>query len=82
MPRSTLRLIALTTTALLATATPAAATRYVEGAPGAGDPFYPYGGNVTTDDFIELSERESGEELDDFFEIWLSTNGRPEPGSW
>ena len=40
------------------------------------------GGNVTTDDFIELSERESGEELDEFFEIWLSTDGRPEPGSW
>ena len=42
MTGSTLRLIVLTTTALLATATPAAATRYVEGAPGAGDPFYPY----------------------------------------
>ncbi len=40
------------------------------------------GGNVTTDDFIELSERESGEELDEFFKIWLSRDGRPEPGSW
>jgi hypothetical protein len=27
------------------TAAPAAATRYVEGAPGAGDPFYPMAGN-------------------------------------
>jgi len=82
MTRSTLRLIVLTTTALLATATPAAATRYVEGAPGAGDPFYPYGGNVTTADFIALAEEESGQELDEFFEIWLSRDGRPEPGSW
>jgi aminopeptidase N len=40
------------------------------------------GGNVTTADFIELSERISGQELDEFFEIWLETDGRPEPGSW
>jgi aminopeptidase N len=40
------------------------------------------GGNVTTADFIALSERESGQQLDEFFEIWLETDGRPEPGSW
>jgi aminopeptidase N len=40
------------------------------------------GGNVTTADFVELAEEESGEELDEFFEIWLSTDGRPAPGSW
>ncbi len=40
------------------------------------------GGNVTTDDFIALSERESGQELDQFFKIWLKAEGRPEPGSW
>jgi aminopeptidase N len=40
------------------------------------------GGNVTTADFIALSERESGQELDEFFDIWLETDGRPEPGSW
>jgi aminopeptidase N len=40
------------------------------------------GGNVTTADFIALSERVSGQELDAFFEIWLETPGRPAPGSW
>ena len=40
------------------------------------------GGNVTTADFVALAEEESGQELDEFFEIWLSRDGRPEPGSW
>jgi hypothetical protein len=36
------------------------------------------GGNVTTDDFIELAEKVSGAELSDLFETWLFTPGRPE----
>ncbi|MGI8460086.1 MAG: M1 family metallopeptidase [Solirubrobacterales bacterium] len=35
-------------------------------------------GNVTTDDFIALAERESGEELSEFFDIWLFRKGKPE----
>ena len=34
-------------------------------------------GNVTTADFIELSERESGQQLDQFFQVWLYTPGKP-----
>jgi aminopeptidase N len=34
-------------------------------------------GNVTTDDFIALAERESGVQLDDFFDVWLYTPGKP-----
>ena len=34
-------------------------------------------GNVTTDDFIALSERESKMDLDAFFEAWLTTPGKP-----
>ena len=45
MTRSTIRLVALTAAAFLAIAAPAAAARYVAGAPGAGDPFYPFSGN-------------------------------------
>jgi aminopeptidase N len=45
MPRRTLALIALASAALLAAAAPAAATRYVEGSPGLGDPYYPLAGN-------------------------------------
>ena len=36
------------------------------------------GGNVTTDDFIALSESVSGEDLDALFETWLFTPGRPD----
>jgi aminopeptidase N len=36
--------------------------------------------NVTTADFIAHAERESGQELDDFFRVWLYEEGRPE--SW
>jgi len=34
-------------------------------------------GNVTTDDFIALAERECGVRLDDFFDVWLFTPGKP-----
>ncbi len=37
-------------------------------------------GNVSTADFIALAERESGQELNDFFQVWLYEEGRPE--SW
>jgi aminopeptidase N len=35
-------------------------------------------GNVTTADFIGLAERESGQQLDDFFQVWLYEEGRPD----
>ena len=34
-------------------------------------------GNVSTADFIELSERRSGEQLDDFFQVWLYEPVKP-----
>lgn len=34
-------------------------------------------GLATTDEFIALSERVSGEQLDDLFDAWLFTKGRP-----
>ena len=34
-------------------------------------------GNVTTADFIALSERESGQQLDAFFDVWLYRPGKP-----
>ena len=40
---------------------------------------------VTTEDFIALVKRESDvpdAELDQFFQVWLYEDGRPEPGSW
>jgi aminopeptidase N len=37
-------------------------------------------GNVTTRDFIRLAEQISGQDLDDFFQVWLFEEGRPE--SW
>jgi len=37
-------------------------------------------GNVTTADLVALAERESGQQLDEFFDIWLF---RPvKPTSW
>jgi hypothetical protein len=36
------------------------------------------GGNVTTDMFIRLSERVSGQQLDELFGAWLFTPGKPE----
>jgi aminopeptidase N len=38
--------------------------------------------NVTTADFIALAERKSRQQLDDFFQLWLYTAGKPAPGSW
>jgi aminopeptidase N len=35
-------------------------------------------GNVTTADFIALAERETGEQLDVFFDDWLYEEGRPQ----
>jgi aminopeptidase N len=34
-------------------------------------------GNVSTADFIELSERKSGEQLDEFFNVWLYVPEKP-----
>ena len=34
-------------------------------------------GNVTTEDFIALAERESGQQLDAFFDVWLYQPGKP-----
>jgi aminopeptidase N len=36
------------------------------------------GGTVSTDDFIALAERVSGDELDDLFNAWLFTGTKPE----
>ena len=36
------------------------------------------GDNVTTDEFIALAEKISGQELDELFETWLFTPGKPE----
>jgi aminopeptidase N len=34
-------------------------------------------GNVTTAQFIALAERISGQQLDQFFDVWLYEEGRP-----
>ncbi len=34
-------------------------------------------GNATIDDFIALAERESGQDLSRFFDVWLFQNGKP-----
>ena len=39
-------------------------------------------GNATTEDFIELAEAASGQQLDTFFDIWLFQPTKPAPGSW
>jgi aminopeptidase N len=36
--------------------------------------------NVVTADFIALAERDSGQQLDQFFDVWLYQEGRP--SSW
>lgn len=36
------------------------------------------GGNVTTEEFIDLAEQISGQQLDDLFDAWLYTSGKPE----
>jgi aminopeptidase N len=35
------------------------------------------GGNATTDEFIAFAEQVSGQQLDELFEIWLFTAGKP-----
>jgi aminopeptidase N len=40
------------------------------------------GGDVTTEDFIALAEREAGQQLDQFFGVWLYQPGKPAAGSW
>ncbi len=35
------------------------------------------GGNVTTDEFIALAERISGQQLDELFQTWLFTPQKP-----
>jgi aminopeptidase N len=37
---------------------------------------------VNTADFIATAERVSGQDLEQFFDVWLFQEGRPEPGSW
>jgi aminopeptidase N len=39
-------------------------------------------GNVRTADFIALAEERSGQDLDNFFNVWLFQPGKPAPGSW
>ena len=39
-------------------------------------------GNATTDDFEAVAERASGQQLDQFFQIWIYTPGKPAQGSW
>ena len=38
--------------------------------------------NASTADFIAVAEDASGQQLDEFFQIWLYTPGKPAPGSW
>jgi aminopeptidase N len=39
------------------------------------------GGHGTTDEFIALAERVSGQQLDDLFETWLFTGTKPDPAA-
>lgn len=34
-------------------------------------------GNANTDDFVRLAEKTSGQQLDDLFQTWLFTTGKP-----
>ena len=34
-------------------------------------------GNATTQQFVDLAERQSGRQLDDLFQRWLYTPGKP-----
>ena len=40
------------------------------------------GGNATTQDFIDVSEEVSGQQLDDLFDAWLFAGGVPEMPDW
>jgi aminopeptidase N len=39
-------------------------------------------GNVTTPQFIALAEKESGQDLTQFFKVWIFQAEKPAPGSW
>jgi len=39
-------------------------------------------GNVTTAQFIALAEKESGQDLTQFFKVWIFQAEKPAPGSW
>jgi aminopeptidase N len=39
-------------------------------------------GNVTTPQFIALAEQESGQDLTQFFKVWIYQAEKPAPGSW
>jgi aminopeptidase N len=39
-------------------------------------------GNVTTAQFIALAERLSGQDLTQFFKVWIFQAEKPAPGSW
>jgi len=39
------------------------------------------GGNVTTDEFIQLAKDISGQDLDALFDAWLFTSGKPDIGA-
>ncbi len=41
--------------------------------------FGQFGGHGTTPEFIALAERISGQQLDDFFDVWLFTAEKPPP---
>jgi aminopeptidase N len=38
--------------------------------------------NYTTADFVAMAEKWSGQDLDNFFNVWIHTPGKPAPGSW
>jgi aminopeptidase N len=39
-------------------------------------------GTVTAPQFIALAEQESGQDLTQFFKVWIYQDEKPEPGSW
>jgi aminopeptidase N len=39
-------------------------------------------GTVTTPEFIALAEKESGQDLTQFFKVWIYQAEKPAPGSW
>jgi aminopeptidase N len=39
-------------------------------------------GTVTTPQFIALAEKESGQDLTQFFKVWIYQAEKPVPGSW
>jgi aminopeptidase N len=39
-------------------------------------------GNVTTAQFIALAEKKSGQDLTQFFKVWIFQAEKPAPGSW